>query len=187
MRAIKLLVLLFAFNLSSIFAQTLTINTKTIQSLKKTGVNFSNSESFKLYLNSNNTELQKFSCQVNFEILKGLEEKFIDDELPEGDVGFEYINKNSKPIFECSSEGVFRINKRLFVFNIEDLCETIDSELVPGGDMFIPGGDTFIPGGDTFIPGGDTFSNEEGHYYFLKITFDGEQEILPAIFSLKVK
>lgn len=188
MKTIKLLILLFVFNTNSIIAQDFTLDAKTVQALNKTGLCFEKVGSNFIYLNYNSKEIEKIMLQVKLEILRSKMGTFIDDELPEGDKIFKFIEGNTSSIWECKTEGVLaNIKGTLYSYKSNNSCEKIDGNLIPGGDMFIPGGDMFIPGGDTFIPGGDTFSNEEGSYYFLKITFKGEQEIAPAILPLRIK
>ncbi len=188
MKIITATLLLIALSTSSVVAQKLTVDSKTMQSLKKIGINFSEGKHFKIYLKKGTTEQIEMECNLKLEILKGLEAKFIDDELPEGGADFEYINRNTDTVWECNSNGVFKISKGLFVLSSNGLCDAIDREIIPGGDMFIPGGDMFIPGGDMFIPGGDMFSSDEGdYYYFFKISFGCDEEVEPAIIPLKIK
>ena len=187
MKTIKLLIILLVFNTSSIFAQDFKLDARTIKSLNETGLDFTNLKKGTIYLVSKKKEIEKFESQVNLQILKSIEGKFIDDELPEGGFDFKEIVKNTSSIWECKTEGVFVNQKGLYYYLSNKACKKISGELIPGGDMFIPGGDMFVPGGDTFVPGGDTFSSEDGSYYFLKISFKGGKEIAPAILPLKIK
>ncbi|PIA79177.1 hypothetical protein BFR04_06560 [Gaetbulibacter sp. 4G1] len=187
MKTIKLLIILLVFNTNSIIAQNFAVDAQTIKSLNKTGLDFERiGESF-IYINSESKEVKKLICLVKLELLKSKMGEFIDDELPEGGYDFKFIEENTSAIWECKSEGAFVNQKGLYCFIANSICENIERELIPGGDMFIPGGDMFVPGGDTFVPGGDTFSKEDESYYFLKMSFEGEQEIEPAILTLKIK
>ncbi len=188
MKTIKLLILLLVFNTNSIIAQNFTVDAKTIESLNKTGLNFQRIDNGFIYLNhKNNAEIKTLIYQVRLEILKSRMGKFIDDELPEGGYNYKYIEESTSSIWVCKTEGKLINQKNLYYYKANNECEDVDEEIIPGGDMFIPGGDMFVPGGDTFVPGGDTFSKEDGSYYFLKITFKGEEEIAPAILSLRIK
>lgn len=188
MKTIKLLLILLVFNANSIIAQDFEVDVQTIKSLSKTGLDFTNNKTNFIYIKAKSNELEKLMSYVNLEILKSFEEKFIDDELPEGGYNFKYIEQNTNSIWACKTEGEFKNPKGLlYNYVFKSACKNFNELEIPGGDMFIPGGDMFIPGGDTFIPGGDTFSKESGSYYFLKISFKGEQEIKPAILSLKIK
>lgn len=187
MKTIKLLLVLLMLSTNSIIAQNFTVNKKTIESLNKTGLNFQKIGANFIYVNLKSGELEKIVSSVRLQLLKSNKNAFIDDELPEGGYDFRFIEKHTSTIWECRTEGVFVNMKNVFNFKSENRCQDINRELVPGGDTFVPGGDTFVPGGDTFVPGGDTFSKESGSYYFLKISFKGEQETAPAILSLKVK
>jgi len=187
MKTIKLLLVLLLFNAHSLIAQNFTVNKKTIQTLNKTGLNFHKIGGNFIYVNFKSGEAEKLIYQVRLQLLKSKMGAFIDDELPEGGYDFRFIEENTSTIWECKTEGTLVNQKNIFNFKTDNKCENINSKLIPGGDMFIPGGDMFIPGGDTFIPGGDTFSKEDESCYFLKVSFKGEQEIAPAILSLKIK
>jgi hypothetical protein len=196
MKTLKLLIVILVgvFSTNAIIAQQYQIDSRTINVLNESGIDFSQDERGIVFIKGASENKESFKCNLNVQILRSKQGKFIDDELPEGGFDFKSIMRRVDPIWDCSSEGVLEYQKGSFVFIPRQVCEIISDNLIPGGDMFVPGGDTFVPGGDTFVPGGDTFvpggdtfSTEDERYHFLKISFDCKADIAPVILPLRIK
>ena len=172
----------------SLNSQNLKIHSNTITTLEETGLDFKKHEKgfVFLYQISENSEIEKTTITTYFQLLKMEDDVKIDDELPEGI--YKWILSVTKPIWECNLEGYIKhVKGNLLLFQSNEICDNIPSELIPGGDQFIPGGDQFIPGGDQFIKSKKAIQELNPNFkYFLKISMEGEHKINSVLLPLKV-